>query len=600
MKIYKLSIENFRSYETKTEFKFKGESDINIILGQNGTGKTSFLSAIKYVLFGPRMFGSEFHTKDYINWAKNEINFNSNRNKFEISLQFTHNDQLIEAIRSSTIGEKYVEDVVVYISGKKQPDASFLDKFNYNLYNNIFFNGENISQVTSNQKELKQFTEAIIDVYFEIDIFKVLKKDTENAISKSIKKVANNKYKFLSSEIDRNKNKMNEYQKSLQNIMQEIDTSNIKINHLKDEMKKRKTLSTSESIKVQKKVESAKKELKKVEKDLISFLKNDAHKILMNNVLSDLNEQLSNSRESRLNKLNQIYEAIENKEIVDLESINFIDLKSEIKISNDILKYDSTKIVELVQKYKNINRKLKTNETKLSQSEDGKKMIDYNFNLEFITNHVNELQKKYEIINTKLSIKQAEQNEQVKMMEIEKKKMLNDQLLNNAIKEKNNLINICDLYIKKQSDIVFHQVAGTMESILKNSLLRKEQLIDSISIIDYNLTIVKDGEVRLIDSFSAGEQQLILISLIFAVLNQARVQVPLILDTFFARIDDVGQNNLIDYLSSCLNNQILFIATDSELPNEKLSMFTNVNTIYKLENDGYKTNVGVINANKNK
>lgn len=597
MRINKLTIENFRSYEHKTEFTFKGENDINVILGQNGTGKTSFLSAIKYVLFGPRTFGSDYFTKDYINWATREINFNTNNDTFEVGLQFTYNDQLIDVVRTSTIGEKYSENVIVFISGQKQKDAKFLDNFNYNLFNNIFFNGENISLLTSSDKELKKFIETIVDVYFELDVFKLVKKDTENAINRSLKEVATNKYTNLEKELSRNESKLKGYGTSLQKIESEIEANDVKVDQLEQEMKKRHALSSKDEKRIQGNVDSAKLDFAKSEKKLVDFLKTDAHKLLMNGVLKEANTDIVRTRNERLEVIKSIYNAIESNELVELNELNILDLKTEIRIANNSLDYDKTNILSEISNYNSIARRLKNNQTRLSKSEDGKKMMNYNSNFDYLVSHGQELRKQYANIETKYNLKLAERNDILSSIELEKKKMLDKELLNNAIIEKNNLIDICNRYLETQSNVVFHQVAGSMEEFLKNHLLRKSNLIDSISIVDYSLQISKDGKVRPIESFSAGEQQLLLISLIFAVLKQARVEVPLILDTFFARIDDTQQDNLIRFLSNQLDNQILFIATDSELPADKLEKFANINKIYKLENDGYKTNVGVINEN---
>ncbi len=597
MRINKLTIENFRSYEHKTEFTFKGENDINVILGQNGTGKTSFLSAIKYVLFGPRTFGSDFFTKDYINWANREVNFNSKNNTFEVGLQFIYNDQLIDVVRTSTVGKKYSENIIVFISGQKQKDAKFLDNFNYNLFNNIFFNGENISLLTSSDKELKQFVETIVDVYFELDVFKLIKKDTENAINRSLKEVATSEYKVLEKKLVRNDMKLKDYSTSMARIVNEIEVNNVKIDQLEQEMEKRHALSTRDEKRIQGNVDNAKSEYSLSEKRLVNFLKTDAHKLLMNSVLKKSNEKIKQSRKSRIEILRNVYSAIENDQYVDLDTVDILNLKTEVRIANSILDYDKKEILSEIENYNRIVRSLKINQTKLSKSEDGKKMMNFNTNYEFLVKHGEDLNKQYERIETKHNLKLAERNDILNMIEVEKKKMLDDELLNNAIREKNNLIEICERYLSEQSNTVFHQVAGSMEQFLKHHLLRKSNLIDSISIVDYNLQIVKDGKIRPIDSFSAGEQQLLLIALIFAVLKQARVEVPLILDTFFARIDDVQQDNLINFLCNQLNNQILFIATDSELPADKLEKFNNINKIYKLENDGYKTKVGVIDEN---
>lgn len=59
MKINKIVLYNFNSYEGLNEFDFTSEnSSKNIILigGKNGAGKTSLFMAIKLALYGPLSF----------------------------------------------------------------------------------------------------------------------------------------------------------------------------------------------------------------------------------------------------------------------------------------------------------------------------------------------------------------------------------------------------------------------------------------------------------------------------------------------------------------------------------------------------------------
>lgn len=60
MKINKIVLYNFNSYEGLNEFDFTSKDrNKNIILigGKNGAGKTSLFTAIKIALYGPLAFG---------------------------------------------------------------------------------------------------------------------------------------------------------------------------------------------------------------------------------------------------------------------------------------------------------------------------------------------------------------------------------------------------------------------------------------------------------------------------------------------------------------------------------------------------------------
>lgn len=51
MKIVKLSIENFKMFKEKKEFDF---SDMNFLIGENNTGKTTIIEAVDYLINGPK------------------------------------------------------------------------------------------------------------------------------------------------------------------------------------------------------------------------------------------------------------------------------------------------------------------------------------------------------------------------------------------------------------------------------------------------------------------------------------------------------------------------------------------------------------------
>lgn len=599
MRLNKLTIENFRSYEEKTTFEFKGKKNINLIIGENGTGKTSFLSAIKYVLFGSRTFGSDTYTIDYVNWATNELNFNTKSNTFSISLQFVDKGNLIEVTRSSTIGSSYSEEVELFINGKRQPDTHYLETLNYNLFNNIFFNGEKISEVTSSPKEMIKFTENIIDVYFELDVFKQIIKDSQNAINKDVKKVSTDKYNLMQRNLKHLNQKIDGYEASLKTLSNSINNNELKINGLTAEMEKFQTLSNSQEKKLKLEIDKIKSEIDKIESKLRSFLSQSAFNLLSSDVVKSFNEELAGSRKVRKNKIIDVYEKLNSSELQELGA-DYIPPHIEARVIDIHSCNQKSNLEEIKSSFTTISklrRNLSLKITELKKSEEGKQHISTQANLEYLKEEHTNLLENQKRITAKREEEEKKRIELIAEMNIESKNMLSDTLAANAIEEKEKLIEVCETYLATKQKDVFNQVAGHMETILKEDLLRKKNLVDSIVIDDYRLNIISNGKIRDLSSFSAGEQQMFLIALIFSILDQANVEVPLILDTFFARIDGTQQENLIKYIDNKLDSQALFISTDSELTLDKQKLFSNVNRKYTLLNEGYKTKVEANYAN---
>ena len=66
MKLKKMSFRNFKSYSNVlTEISFGGTSSLNLIVGENGTGKTSIAECATYLLYGKL---ENFTAADIPNW----------------------------------------------------------------------------------------------------------------------------------------------------------------------------------------------------------------------------------------------------------------------------------------------------------------------------------------------------------------------------------------------------------------------------------------------------------------------------------------------------------------------------------------------------
>jgi DNA sulfur modification protein DndD len=99
-----------------------------------------------------------------------------------------------------------------------------------------------------------------------------------------------------------------------------------------------------------------------------------------------------------------------------------------------------------------------------------------------------------------------------------------------------------------------------------------------------------------LSSFSAGERHLFALALLWALRQTGGRQLPLVVDTPLARLDDVHRHKLIDDYVSSVSDQVLFFATDAELDDGLLSdAGTHLARVYRLRYDEQREETVVTN-----
>ncbi|HBG0210683.1 TPA: DNA sulfur modification protein DndD, partial [Clostridioides difficile] len=101
-----------------------------------------------------------------------------------------------------------------------------------------------------------------------------------------------------------------------------------------------------------------------------------------------------------------------------------------------------------------------------------------------------------------------------------------------------------------------------------------------------------------IDEFSSGEKQIYILCLYWALLKSSEIEIPFIIDTPYARIDDTHRNNITSEYFSTISDQAIILSTNTEideksykiikpkLSNEYLIEYDNKNK-KTIQNKGY-------------
>lgn len=250
MKINKLVLYNFSSFEDKNEFDFTvGEDKKNIILigGQNGAGKTSLFSAIKVALYGPLAFGYVSSNSYYVQKIKDFINSKAfQREKVEssvtidISIKVEREIQQYEIIRKWDYTKQKLTEEYLVCKERKLLDEQELSYFqNYlqsiippDLFDFFLFDGEEVGNIFASSN-YNSFVKNALFTMCEMDVFELIRKYSSNYISKTTDSsetilvdeyaVNEKKVNILTEEVDSLKEQQENVREQISNLEVELE-----------------------------------------------------------------------------------------------------------------------------------------------------------------------------------------------------------------------------------------------------------------------------------------------------------------------------------------------------------------------------------------
>lgn len=202
MKINKVKLYNFSSYEGTNEFDFEitdKEKNIVLIGGKNGAGKTSLFTAIKVALYGPLAYGYVGINNHYISKIKDLINSKAFQQDVVLSeVQITLQLKIERDIRNYVItrkwdytNQKLTEEYTVDRDGKLLNDQELSYFENYlrsiippDLFEFFLFDGEEVGNIFSTSAYNTYVRNAVFTMC-GMDVFEIIRKFTRGYISKN-------------------------------------------------------------------------------------------------------------------------------------------------------------------------------------------------------------------------------------------------------------------------------------------------------------------------------------------------------------------------------------------------------------------------------
>lgn len=637
MRLQQLIISNFGIYKNINTFNFPYSSDKNlsIIIGKNGSGKTTFLNALKTCLFGSMLLKNRTITKNYEKMILTKLNKDALKipgSNFSVQATFIsqfHNfDGEFTIKRSWSTTPLFKEQIEMFRNNhqlSKNEQETFLNAlyhaFPLDLFDLFYLDGEKIDQLSILNSNVMNLVESSMN----IDLFKKLKQDLLAYASKKVDTKEINRLTDLKNatelELISQKSNLEEAKTSLEKTTEKIASENDSLINFKNSLNLNTTEIDTSGIKdleakiyeLQKDVES---ELNKflpytlVSKQLTSLLNaiNKEHNVGKNKVVSEaiensefkkhLAEKIKDSNINILIKaINDFYPPSSLDLIHNLSNDEYYSLKAKLKT---LLNYNKKSLYTKINTLKNLKLELKaiSAESEIINIAKASGQIDELLLLQNTLNSSHETLNDFTKTIVELETIISDNDSKLKDIENDLWKQLKKSNITNVLDKTQKILNqyISEIKNKKVKEIESHT------KYMFNHLIEKENFIKALDLQGDNILLIDFNDNKLTPlNLSAGEKQLFVLSLIYAIIKSSERTVPLIFDTLLGRLDISKKNNVFkNFISSC-PDQVIILATDSELENiepEYLNSVTNmIRTISYNKNKDQKSESRVLNEN---
>lgn len=266
MKINKVVLYNFNSYEGFNEFDFSSRSErknIALIGGKNGAGKTSLFSAIKIALYGPLSFGYVGVNPVYISKIKDCINSKSFQNdiveawvQLSISLMIEREVREYEITRKWNYAKQKLEEHYFVKADGTILDEQELSYFqNYlqgvlppDLFKFFLFDGEEVGSIFSTSAYNTYIKNAVYKLC-GLDTFEIIRKYTNGYAGKAVgedEEAAHEEYERLRTQVEELEQSSLELEAKAQKYEQDLERIETELIELETAFKKAGGISETE------------------------------------------------------------------------------------------------------------------------------------------------------------------------------------------------------------------------------------------------------------------------------------------------------------------------------------------------------------------
>ena len=646
-----LLINNFGVYSGKQNFDLstKEKKPVILIGALNGSGKTTFLQAIDFVLYGK--FSNFFYSQklSYENFLKKNINKNNYDEGAQVELIFFRkykgkNEKFKISRNWKAIGKKIKEEFFVFIDDVYDEDITkdwdnFVDQILPSRVASLFFfDGEKIEQL-ADLEQSKGVLKKAINSLLGLEIVDQLNIDVDEFQKRSVLQLKTDDEKKninkLKKEVDGFEDRIKEIDESIVKVEDELAKKAYDIRELNVELSQKGISYYEKKQEYEKELQVIDEKRNEISDELVKLASGDLPLLVVKKELAVMVEQSKSLLENQnktdsQKKTNDLIDSISSFVLKnskdDKFTKNFEKFVSDKKI-NDITIFDNENLLPNLN-YQDLNSLLNHN---LDTAEkDIKKKI----------NTINKLEEEYEKISQLINkiptddeikplINKLEEHKKDEAKLIAKKNILDEQRgqingplikINIELKKEyekktsQDLVNLDKKrfvdYSVRIKDVLstFHVKAldfhiKRLEKLILEcfkSLHRKKDFIKSIKIdtSTFDLQIFEAKNVQVdTDILSAGERQLLAVAILWGLAKASSSAAPTVIDTPLGRLDSEHRLNLVEQYFPTASKQVILLSTDEEI-NQKYHKYMKpyLARSYKIEYDekinGSKSTLG--------
>lgn len=611
MIIKRLTMHNFGVYASTNTFDFTGEKPIVLIGGLNGRGKTTFLEAVLLSLYGANSFAYKESTfKTYGQYLRSFVNVSDGTKKTFIELEFVLNnadrDHYIVRREWSAVNKvRTTEEIFVRKNGSYNRFLTdnwsmFVENILPSALSNFFFfDGEKIAElaVDSTNSQLKESIRAMLG----ISVLDTLHGDMQRNIRKLQK---TSSASTETKEIDRLRTIKEEAESNLQKIEAEISSKEANLTTLKEQCEQEKldysahggdVIGQRDALLSQRAEVGAQSQQSRENLSLLASgsLPLNLVKDLLGNIAGQaLKEKEASTKRQAVSYVNRLFTQFmaENKNASQVQSfMEYIDADSEKNSVETIYNLSDASLLQiqrltgggLEQTAENASAELERQAKLSKKSDEIENFLSIDINEE-------QLKKLYTYIRL---MEQKITDTEADLAVLEQRRSNANGDLMKATSEFNKKVSVLLENLEadddKKRDIKYSEMAvrvldefsvrlqkkktgllgETITSCYKK-LANKKNLIDQITMdpVTLDLTYLnKDGLEVEKTALSAGEKQLMVISILWALAICSKKKLPVIIDTPLSRLDSNHRKSLIQTYFPQASEQTIILSTDSEI-----------------------------------